>query len=355
MANPTWITSRNQGGYSCLQLLCRSGRLDREVLALFIRIAGVEQVLATPDPLGNTCLHSAMRRETDISALQALILAFPAALQSKTTYGDTPLHLACLRRMDVDVVRQIIVAGGLPTLLLAHNRSGQTPISIVLEYYQQNLRKNCDDAPSFSEENDEISYQLLVLFARILYHGNVSPPDGDNALQACIALHRRNVRLHPAFLCQVIQRNPAEVHQCDENGYYPIHIEASIPIEKMSLLNGHCTSHSAEEDQESSTTTTDRCRYDRAGILRRLLDLYPKACEADTPDGFLLPMLLENGRSWDATTAMVAQLHPPAVARVRDMAPQHLLRLVGRDCGNNTMFQVLRSRPSHFVRPRVER
>lgn len=330
MSNPQWITARNNGGYSVMQLLCRTGRLDAAVTDLFIRMVGVENLLGTPDPLGNTCLHSAMRVQTDPDALKVLIAAYPEAITAKTTYGHTPLHLACCRGMNVDIIRHMIEVHGCHTILLVPDASGQTPVSIVLDMFHRQL-----DCENFAASSNS-TFQSLLYFVQVLHHRTIRLPEYTNVVHACVALHRRNIRLHPAFIRQVIQSHPLDVQQPNADGHYPIHVEASIPIEKITgLLNApakRCPVH--------------RACHERSSVLRLLLDTYPDAAKKSTPSGFLLPLLLENGRPWDSLTAMIAQLHPAAIDGC--LPTPYLLDRVRRDCGPTTLFQLLRSQPANL-------
>jgi hypothetical protein len=117
--------------------------MDDALITLFSRIAG-PTIFQTVDLMGNTPLHSAMREETNIEVLQALIRAFPEALHMRTVYGDTPLSLACLRRVDAKVVEQVAIcscAGVRKRLpIVTENTAGQTPLSIAMEEFQKSIK-----------------------------------------------------------------------------------------------------------------------------------------------------------------------------------------------------------------------
>ena len=316
MNNPDFLASQNSAGFTPLQILCKSGRVDADLITLFARLGG-PGLFSMVDSTGNTPLHSAIRAETDVRAIQALIRACPRVLQMKTIYDDTPLHLACLRRVSPAAVHEVALASceGLEVSLancnqrispiFLQNTAGQTPVTIAMEEYERTFRgvpQRCSVTTELSGEQKR-AFDVLSTLAKMLHYGPTSSEEAgcQNLVLACLCLHRKNVRLDPIFIRRAILSAPEQVSECDEGGNYPLHFEAGIPIEKMSLLDG-----------PSHGCCGGNCSK-RAGILRLLLDIYPEAAKLRNRDGdFPLALMIQNGRHWDNTFSMVLRTHPQA-------------------------------------------
>jgi hypothetical protein len=354
MGNPQWITVCNNAGYSPLQILCKQGRIDDRIITLFSRVGGPE-VFSIIDLMGNTPLHSAMREETDVEALRALIRAFPDALHIKTAYDDTPLHLACIRNVSADVVREVAVASsqgiknalahcnGRISPLLIENTAGQTPIGIAMEEFRKVCRTCCVQAGYDAAQ--QRAFDVLAALVKILYYGpcknEVHQDENDVSKQglvlACVSLHRRGVRLDPLFIRGALHRFPEEAKCVDDEGNYPLHIEASIPVEKMSLLDGQPTGCCGGD-----------C-HRRIGVLGMLLEIYPEATQSRSLSGnFGLGLMIQNGRPWDRTFALAVRTFPEAFHWVKDLestlTPQ-IVERVCNECGVDTLHALIRTRP----------
>ena len=111
------------------------------------------------------------------------------------------------------------------------------------------------------------AFQVLACLVKILYYGPSYPDESNNQslIRACVSLHRQDVRLDPAFIRRAIHVFPEEARIMDEEGNFPLHIEASIPVEKMPLL-----------DAASTGCCGGKC-HKRMGVLRILLEIYPDA------------------------------------------------------------------------------
>ena len=100
-----------------------------------------------------------------------------------------------------------------------------------------------------------------------------------------------------------------------------ITVEASIPIEKMLLLNGPKSSRCGESS------------HDRIGILRVLIEMFPDAAKIRSSCGcFPLSLMVQNGRPWDDTLSLVLRTHPEAFHWINGitskMAPHILTKYV---------------------------
>ncbi|CAB9497995.1 ankyrin 3, node of Ranvier (ankyrin G) [Seminavis robusta] len=346
MSNPQWVKCTNNAGYTPLQIMCKNARLQDRVITTFSRIGG-PGVFSVVDMTGNTPLHSAMREETDIEALRCLIRAFPDALHMKTSYGDTPLHLACFRRVDPEVVREVALSYNEPPLLTP-NMAGQTPIGIAMEEFQSVCRSGCHcNSKTDYKPGQKKAFDVLATLVKILHYGSSQHDDRDrmgSLLMACVSLHRRDVRLDPAFIRRAMHLYPEEARIKDEEGY-PLHVEASIPVEKYTLLNG------------CSNGTCSNC-HSRLGVLRMLFELYPDACRTRNNSGeFPLNLMIQNGRAWDQSFALVLKSFPQAlhwsVGDKHKLFPL-LLSKVSRECGIDTLHTLIRSRPDIALRSRSE-
>jgi ankyrin repeat protein len=337
-AAPDWIVARNNAHLTPLQVLCKIGRLDARVINLFSRLRGAE-VFSVKDSTGHTPLHSACRDGTSLEAIKSLIQAYPDALFSKTIYGDTPLHLSCLRRASNEVIREIVLssANGKRTTILETNTSGQTPIAIAIDDFQANFVHHCDDGSKVNPNHDR-SFEVLSEFVKHYFYGTSRYAiNSKSLLKACVSLHRKNVRLDPAFIQRVIQLYPEEVREIDDEGNYPLHIEASIPVEKMALLNGSVI-----------RGCVGKCHL-RTGVLNSLLTTFPDAAKLQNKaEDFPLGLMIQNGRPWDRTFSITLSHFPPALHLYKGMTKEllpYVLSKVSRECGPNTLFQVLISRP----------
>ncbi len=339
MANPEWIMVRNNGGYSPFQILCKNGRIDERIVTTFSRIGGPE-IFSIIDSTGNTPLHSAMREDMDLVTLKCLIRALPDALHSKTIYGDSPLHLACFRRADPAVVREVALASSSShaSPILEANTAGQTPIGIAMEEFRSVCRggRFCSASSEYSLEQQKL-FNILATLVKILYYGHKYQDHKQlSLLRACVALHRQDVRLDPAFIRRAIHIYPEEARVMDEDGNYPLHIEASIPIEKMFLLDAKAGCCGGECHQ-------------RMSLLRILLELFPEATEAQNKHGhFPLNLMIQNGRLWGHEVALALRSFPPALhwhKGLNDGILAFILEKVSKECGIDTLFSLLNSRP----------
>jgi hypothetical protein len=345
---------RNNAGYTPLQLLCKSGQADVSVVSIFSQIGG-PSVFAITDELGNTPLHSAMREDTTIDFLEALIRAYPEALHMKTIYDDTPLHLACKQRVHPDALCMLAMtsSAGLELTLrkansgrlspiLQENSAGQTPISIAMEDYQRiclSDRQACHVKATFDVERTR-AFDLLATLVKILHYGPVERDELGRPLSlvgACVALHRKDVRLDPAFIRRALFLHPEEALQRDKDGNFPLHIESSIPVEKMMLL---------EPDR---TGCCDGACQKRSGILRTLFEVYPEAaCQLNEFGEFPLSLMAISGRPWDETFMLVVQKFPEAIYSVEDLDScvlPHVLTKLNTQCGIDTVYAFMRSNP----------
>jgi len=263
--NPKYILDRNNVGHTPLQILCENDRIDVRITSTFARIGGPE-IFSVKDSNGNTPLHAAMRKSIDMSSLRSLIRVSPDALRSQTNFGDTPLHLACLRECSDEVIREVAMAASSGDVLpaLVPNLVAQTPIGIVMAKFKDICQEGdtCCISATYHTEQRWV-FDVLSTLVKIAYYGPSKCQQGMinlSLLRACVVLHRQNLRLDPAFIRQAIHVYPEEVKLADDNGNYPLHIEASIPIEKMPLLDGACGGKS----------------HSRMGILGILLEAFPQ-------------------------------------------------------------------------------
>jgi hypothetical protein len=346
MANPEWLHVRNNGGFTALQILCKNGRIDERIITTFSRIGGPE-TFSVVDSSGNTPLHSAMRKDIELVTVKCLIRAFPDALHSTTIYGDTPLHLACFRYADPDVVQEVALASssGQTSPVLLRNTASQTPIGIAMDEFRSICRGGgfCCVNSQYRPEQKR-AFRVLAALAKISYYG---PGYQDykqlSLIQACVALHRKNIRLDPAFIRRAIHMYPEETRLMDKEGNTPLHYEASIPVEKMALLDA------------PSRCCGGRC-HKRFGILRMLLEMYPQATQFRNASGhFPLALMIQNGRLWGDEVALALRAFPPALhwhKGVDDSILPLILEKAGKECGQNTLFFILNSRPDIFRRRR---
>mmetsp|Transcript_15011 Transcript_15011/g.34801 ORF Transcript_15011/g.34801 Transcript_15011/m.34801 type:complete len:1189 (+) Transcript_15011:85-3651(+) len=342
-ANPEYILIHNNAGYTPLQILCKNGRIDERIISTFAQMGGPE-IFSVKDCNGNTPLHLAMRKDVDVSSLRCLIRASPDALRCRTAYGDLPLHLACLRRCSAEVIQEVAIAAssGDVSLAVVPNLAGQTPIGIAMAEFRDlcSTSGSTSMVPSTYRPKQRRIFQVLSTLVKIVYYGPVRCQQQGtkdlSLLKACIVLHRQNIRLDPTFIRQVIHVYPEEVKLVDEDGNYPLHIEASIPIEKMGLLDGFCS----------------RTNHRRMGILRILLEAYPNACSFRNKENhFPLGLMIQAGRVWGHTIAVALKAFPPALHWYKgldDRFSSILLEKASKECGADTLFALLLSRPGLF-------
>lgn len=285
-----------------------------------------------------------MREETDLEALRCLIRAYPDALNMKTAYGDTPLHLACFRRVDPEVVREVALASNEPPLLTP-NTAGQTPIGIAVEELQAVCKTSraCCVKSDYKPEQKR-AFEVLATLVKILHYSSSGGEDDHDRtgslVRACLSLHRRNVRLDPAFIRRALYLYPEEAKLLDNEGSFPLHIEASIPVEKMGLLSA------ALEGCCSGTC------HRRTGLLRMLMEIYPDACKTRNASGeFPIGLMIQNGRQWDQAFALALRTFPQALhwsLGVNDKVLPHVLDKVSRECGAATLFELVSSKPDMY-------
>jgi len=341
-ANPEYILVSNNAGYTPLQILCKNGRIDERIISTFAQMGGPE-IFSVKDSNGNTPLHSAMRPDINVSSLKCLIRASPDAIRFKTANGDSPLHLACLRKCSEEVIREVAMAAsnGDTSPALESNLAAQTPIGIAMAEFRGICQEGGTVCCISSSKLDQTRiFQVLATLVKIVFYGPVRCQhqglDGLSLLRACVVLHRQNIRLDPAFIRQVIHLYPEEVKIMDEDGNFPLHIEASIPVEKMSLLDGSC----------------DGPSHQRMELLRILLDAYPQACAARNKENqFPLGLMIQNGRLWGHSLSIALRAFPPALHWYRGLDDRFsaiLLEKASKECGADTLFQLLQSRPGLF-------
>ena len=339
-ANPEYILVHNNAGYTPLQILCKNRRIDERIISTFAQMGGPE-VFSVKDSNGNTPLHSAMRKDVDLESLRCLIRASPDALRCRTTYGDLPLHLACLRKCSAEVVQEVAIAAccGDNSLAVVPNLAGQTPIGIAMGEFK-GIYEDGNAVSATYRPNQQRIFHVLSTLVKIVHYGPIKCQQQGtkdlSLLKACVVLHRQNIRLDPAFIRQVIHMYPEEVKLVDEEGNYPLHIEASIPIEKMSLLDGNCTGQS----------------HHRMGILRILLEAYPTACSFRNKENYFpLGLMIQAGRVWGHTIAVALRAFPPALHWYKGLDDRFsaiLLEKASKECGADTLFVLIKSRPGLF-------
>jgi hypothetical protein len=272
----------------------------------------------------------------------------------KTAYDDTPLHLACLRRVRHEVVREVALASstGLETALascngrispiLIKNSAGQTPIGICMEEYQRLCQGSACCTRSALTFGQMRCFSTLASLAKMLHYGPSRHDNrGQSLVGACVALHRKGARIDPAFIQRALHKFPEEARSLDEHRNTPLHIEASIPIEKMALL-----------DANVPGCCEGNC-HKRMGVLRKLLEIYPGAAAQRNEYGDLpLSLMIQNGRPWDSSFALVIRTYPQAlhwVPNVESKLLPHILSRVANHCGSETLYTVIRTRPEFLL------
>jgi len=170
-------------------------------------------------------------------------------------------------------------------------------------------------------------------------HQQATPTRG--LLGACLALHRRsNVRLDPAFIRKVLHLRPEEARIPDANGNLPLHTEASVPIEKMFLLDG-----------QNKRCFCGRC-HSREGLLADLLEVYPEATSKPNDEGhFPLSLMIQNGRQWDSTFALALKSYPQALYSIPSFDEKlmpHVLYKLSTHSGDETVYTYLRNIPGRI-------
>ncbi|GKY91763.1 hypothetical protein MPSEU_000148000 [Mayamaea pseudoterrestris] len=356
ISNSRWISMRNNAGYTPLQLLCKNSQADVSIIGIFAQIGG-PSVFAITDEMGNTPLHSAMQQDASVAFLEAVIRAYPEALHMKTIYDDTPLHLACKHGVHPDGVGMLAMMSsvgleltlskgntGRLSPILMENSAGQTPITIAMENYQRiclSDRLICHVKSTFDSEKTR-AFDLLATLVKILHYGPVDRDELGRPLSlvgACISLHRKDVRLDPAFIRRALYLHPEDALQRDKDGNYPLHVESSIPVEKMMLL-----------EPERSGCCGGACQK-RSGIVRNLFEVYPDAaCQLNEFGEFPLSLMALAGRAWDDTFMLVVQKFPEAIYAVEDLdsyvIPLVLAKLYSQ-CGIDTVYAFMRGNPHH--------
>lgn len=339
MANPEWLNVCNNGGFTPLQILCKNARIDERIITTFSRMGGPE-TFSVADSSGNTPLHSAMRKDIDLGTVKCLIRAFPDALYAKTVYGDTPLHLACFRHADPEVVQEVALAGssGTTSPSLVRNTASQTPVGIAMDEFRSLCRSNSNFCCVNTQYQPEQKRAIKVLetLVKIVYYGSGhSDYKSLSLLHACVALHRKNIRLDPCFIRRAIRMYPEETRLVDSEGNTPLHYEAAIPIEKMVLF-------------DSPARCCNSLCHKRFSILRVLLEMHPEATQLQNRAGcFPLSLMIQNGRSWEDDVALAVRAFPPALhwKGLSDCILPNVLARAGNECGPGTLYWLLTSRP----------
>lgn len=357
-AHPEWVSVQNNAGYSPLQLLCKSGRIDEHLITLFSRVGGSE-VFQTVDRLGNTPLHSAIREENTVDSLMALIAAFPGALHMKTNYNDMPIHLACFRRLHPNLVYEIALAtckgadpnstvqGSSISPLLTENTAGQSPIAIAIEEYEKSFEgRSCYEKQLSVEQRR--SFDVLSALCKIIHtNAKTDQAHTQNLLHCLVGIHRKSIRLDPTFIRRAIMMAPEEAMEQDSEGNFPLAVEAMIPVEKMTLLSGPPCSY----------CSNGNC-HDRANVLGALLDVFPAAAKHRSASGdFPLTLMVQNGRPWDRTFAMMLSTHPQAshwIPGINIRLVPHILERVSKESGHDTLYSLIQARPDFLSDEQVD-
>lgn len=261
---------------------------------------------------------------------------------------------ACLRRVSPDVVREVALAScvglesalatcnGRISPLLIQNTAGQTPIGISMEEYQKQCKGSYCSLQSNLYSTQIRSFTTVSILAKILHYGPSNNENkGQSLVGACVALHRKGARIDPAYIHRALNLFPEEARITDDDGNTPLHIESSIPIEKMSLLDGNAAG------------CCDGGTHRRVGVLRKLLEIYPEAAKNRNNNGdFPLNLMIQNGRPWDSSFALVVRTYPQAlhwVHRIDVKLLPLILARVSSNCGSDTLFTLIRGRPEFLL------
>lgn len=90
------------------------------------------------------------------------------------------------------------------------------------------------------------------------------------------------------------------------------------------------------------------------GILRMILELFPDATkQRNTASQFPLGLMIQNGRLWGHTVALALQAFPPVLHWHKGLDDQllaYILEKASKECGQDTIFALLNSRPNVFFR-----
>jgi hypothetical protein len=305
-----------------------------------------------------------MRQETDLDAVRALIRAYPGALHMRSSYHDTPLHLACLRNLQPEMVLEIAEAscietasdsaehsGALVSPLLAPNLADQSPIGLEMENFQRIIVGQVNPLhcalKNIWGDNEESAFKILSALTKILYYGpNVSSGEPKSLVRALLLLHRKGVRMDPAFIRRALFLYPEEAKLADMNGDYSLHLEASIPVEKMCVLDAHM------EGSLQKGCCSGEC-HKRMGVLQLLMDIFPDAARYPNNAGqYPLNLVVSNGRPWDRTSAHILRSYPEALHFDNNLNGKTLPRSLARiadGCGASSIYSFIRSRPEVLV------
>ena len=259
-----------------------------------------------------------------------------------------------MRKVSPEVVREVALASsyglesalatcnGRISPLLVRNTAGQTPLGIAIEEYQKQCKgSSCSLEHSLSYSQMRC-FTTVSILAKILHYGPSENDDkGQSLVGACVGLHRKGARVDPAYIHRALSLFPEEARITDDDGNTPLHIEASIPIEKMSLLDGN------------AAACCDGSYHQRLGVLRKILEIYPEAARNRNSNGeFVLNLMIQNGRPWDSSFALVVRTYPQAlhwVNRIDAKLLPLILARVSSNCGSETLFTLLRGRPEFLL------
>jgi hypothetical protein len=145
------------------------------------------------------------------------------------------------------------------------------------------------------------------------------------------------VHLDPAFIRRAILLHPEEALEPGNDGNYPLHVEASIPIEKMMLL-----------ETERKGCCSGACQK-RMSLIETLFDIYPEAaCQKNDHGEYPLHLMIRSGHPCNETFVRIVKEFPQAVSTVEDLDPSMLplvLQNMDKQCGTKTVYRILRDMP----------
>lgn len=157
-------------------------------------------------------VHLAVTNDAPLEAISAIVDAYPDALRmSSRANRALPLHIACRYRSSLEILNVVIRD---PTTALCETKLGKTPIKILWENADEDMKKT----------QDFWSKAILILsaVARSRYSDNVQMDDEEYLLHAAVSLGARSCPIE--IFQYLLDRNPNLASQRDWSNRLPLHI-----------------------------------------------------------------------------------------------------------------------------------
>lgn len=198
------------------------------------------------DVYGNTILNNVLINNCQgaLEIVGFLLDVAPGLAKVANNFGMLPLHQALMNRLQPALVKSLLQA--FPKGINQDNSAVGSPVQVFFDEWLDELEDNVNDFQNLKlNENqhgnnfDTVVNTLIAIIEALERSRESNRSTNMQLLPVHSALKLDDILIPPVFTQLLIKTFPDESMKCDENGNFPLHLEANrkgINLELLELL-----------------------------------------------------------------------------------------------------------------------